>query len=318
MSLQYDPDFRKATEPFFAQQQANPRPPMNDPFVIRSVITPAMELSMAQFPEVLEVTHEVYHITSYDGQPIPVYRIYKRNAKTTPGPAIVHAHGGGTVFGDASMFIKMLSALVNQSGAQVFSVDYRLAPEHPFPTPVEDCYAGLSWLIEHSAEFNIDPKRIGTMGESAGANLATGIALMARDRGLSPPVAKQILIYPMLDDRNTKTYSALTGLSTWSPETNVACWSAYLGSDFGTDRVSPYAAPARAHLEGLPPTYLEVGNLDIFLGETMEYASRLMQANIQVEIHVYPGLPHAFDTFAPFCEPAKRARMNRVQAASTL
>jgi acetyl esterase/lipase len=216
------------------------------------------------------------------------------------------------------MFIKMLSPLVDQSGVQVFSVDYRLAPEHPFPTPVEDCYAGLAWLIEHATEFNIDSKRIGTMGESAGANLATSITLMARDRGLSPPVAKQILVYPMLDDRNTKAHPGLMGLATWSTEANIACWSAYLGPSFGCNRVSQYAAPARANLQGLPPAYLEVGDLDIFIGETMEYASRLMQASVQVELHVYPGLPHAFDVFAPLSEPTKRAQTNRMQAASTI
>jgi acetyl esterase/lipase len=293
---------------------------MNDPLVLRSVVTPAMEGYMAQLPEVPEVAHEVHHITSYDGQSIPVYRIYKKGTESaTPNPAIVHAHGGGTVFGHARMFINTLSALVKQSGVQVFSVDYRLAPEHAFPTPVEDCYAALPWLIEHAVDFNIDPKCIGTMGESAGANLATSITLIARDRGLSPSVAKQILVYPWLDDRNTKTNPALEGLSTWSTEANIACWSAYLGRDFGTDRVSQYAAPARAtNLKDLPPTYLEVGNLDMFLGETMEYASRLAQANVQVEVHVYPGLPHAFDTFAPLCEPTKRAQMNRAQAASTL
>lgn len=171
-------------EPFFAQQKTNPRPPMNDPFIIRSVVTPSMEGCLASLPEVPEVTYEVHHIISYDGQSIPVYRIYKRDAtQTIPGPALVHSHGGGTVFGHASMFIELLSPLVGQSGVQVFSVDYRLAPEHPLPTPAEDCYAGLAWLIEQATEFNIDPKRIGTMGESAGASLATSITLMGRDRG---------------------------------------------------------------------------------------------------------------------------------------
>jgi acetyl esterase/lipase len=320
MSLKMDSEWREAMAPFFAELAANPRPPMTDPLTIRSVVQPSLAKCLEQLPDFPDIEHEIHNITTYDGHSIAIHRFWKKDLdKTTPGPAIVHTHGGGTILGDVAMFRGYLSQQIQQHGIQVFSVEYRLAPEHPFPTPVEDCYAGLVWVNQHTDRFSIDPRRIAVMGESAGGNLAASITLMARDRGLSPPVARQILVYPMLDDRNTAPYPALQNLVTWSTESSIVSWAAYLGAESGSDSVSPYAAPARvASVEGLPPTYIEIGTLDIFRDEVLSFASRIAAANIEVEVHIYPGLPHGYDMFVPVSAAAQRAITDRVRAASAL
>ncbi|KAF3389507.1 Carboxylesterase NlhH [Penicillium rolfsii] len=322
MPLQMDPAWREAMASFFADSAANPPPPMTDALTIRSVVEPSLSKCLAELPNFPDIEHEIHHITSYDGHTIAIHRFWKKippTSTTTSGPAIVHTHGGGTILGNVEIFRGYLSQQIQQHGIQIFSVEYRLAPEYPFPTPVEDCYAGLVWVNQHAPQFSIDPSRIAVMGESAGGNLAAAIALMARDRGLSPPVARQILVYPMLDDRNTAPYPALQDMVMWTTESSIVSWSAYLGADFGSDDVSPYAAPARVtSVEGLPPTYLEIGNLDIFRDEVLSFASRIAAANIEVELHVYPGLPHGYDMFAPVSAAAQRAIADRVRAASTL
>ncbi|KAJ5688736.1 hypothetical protein N7462_003128 [Penicillium macrosclerotiorum] len=319
MPLKMDPEWRKAMEPFFANSAANPRPPITDPLEMRPVVEASLRNCLSVLPEYPDVEQEVHHITSYDGASIPVYRFWKKGDASKLGPAIVHAHGGGNILGDVQMHGTYLAQQIHQHGVQLFSVEFRLAPEHPFPTPVEDCYAALAWVNKHADQFAIDPHRIGVMGESGGGNLAAGMTLMARDRGLSPPVAKQFLIYPMLDDRNTGPCPALKDLLMWTPESSIVVWGTYLGANFGTDHVSQYAAPARAaSVEGLPPTYMELSNLDIFRDEGLKYASRIAAANIEVEIHVYPGLPHGYDIFAPLCAPSQRAISDRVRAVSTL
>lgn len=318
MPLQWDADFHEALKPVLAAQAANPPPPLTDPLVMRSVVNPGLEHLLGLVPEVTGVGHEVHHASASDGYSIPVHRFFKEGVEKTT-PALLHVHGGGTVMGNVDMHVRYLRRFALESSLQIFSVEYRLAPEHPFPTPTEDVYAALRWVSEHATDFSIDPTRIGIMGESAGGNLAAGTALMARDRGLSPPLAKQILAYPMLDDRNIQSYPALEGLLLWTTEQNITAWTAFLGADRGTDRVSEYAAPARAtRVEGLPPTYLEVGSQDIFRDEGLKYASRIAQADIDVEIHVYPNLPHAYDVFAPFSASAKRAVTERINATASL
>ena len=173
-----------------------------------------------------------------------------------------------------------------------------MAPEHPDPTPVTDCYAALRWLADNAATLDISPDRITVMGDSAGGGLAAGVTLMARDRG-GPAIAQQILIYPMLDDRTTTPDPALVPSLTWTYDDNVTGWGALLGG--GPQHVSPYAAPARAQdLTNLPPTFIDVGDLDIFRDEDIAYAQRLIEAGVPTELHLYPGCPHAFEVW-PGC-----------------
>ncbi|KAL4893194.1 Alpha/Beta hydrolase protein [Aspergillus ambiguus] len=317
MPLSYESTFAAAAAEVLAARAGAPAPAVHDVEARRVGITASYAAMFAKLPDAPDVEQSIHPIRSYDGATINVYRFAPKasSASTTPGPAILHTHGGGTIQGTVELFTKMLRLQVQRTGVPVFSVDYRLAPEHAHPTPSEDSYAGLCWLYEHAGEFGVDRSRIATMGESAGGMLAAALALMARDRGLSPPLAKQILIYPMLDDRNTTPIAPLEPLAFWGNDDNITAWTALLGKDIGTERASPYAAPARAtSVEGLPPTYIDTGELDIFRDEDIAYAGRIAAANISVELHVYPGLPHAFEVYAPEAESTKRAVADRDRA----
>ncbi|KAE8348286.1 Alpha/Beta hydrolase protein [Aspergillus coremiiformis] len=320
MPLSYDPEFVKAAGGTLSAFAAAPKPTVHEIEPRQKAMAAFCAAIFEALPESPDVEQTVHKFQSYDGQTITIHRFSIKNpASTAPGPAILHAHGGGMVLFDVDLFTRPLSYQVQRTGVQVFSVNYRLATEKPHPTPVEDCYAGLKWLYEHADEFAVDRNRIATMGESAGGNLAAALALMARDRGLSPPLAKQILIYPMLDDRTTVPNPALEPLALWSTEDNVTGWTALLGQDVGTDKVSPYAAPARAQsVEGLPPTYVDVGELDIRRDEGIAYAARIAAANISLDFHVYPGVPHGFEVYGSSAEVSQRAFANRFKAITTL
>lgn len=188
-----------------------------------------------------------------------------------------------------------------ENNAVVVSVEYRLAPEHPFPAGIEDCYSGLKWVSEHAAELGIDAEKIIIAGPSAGAGLSAGTALLARDRG-GPKLLAQCLIYPMLDDRNesVSTHQYKAPLGTWSREMNLLAWKLYLGDKAGTDDVSIYAAPGRAdNLSGLPQTFIDVGSAELFRDECVAYASKLWAAGVQCELYVVPGALHGYDGLAP-------------------
>lgn len=167
----------------------------------------------------------------------------------------------------------------------------------------------------HAKELGVDPTRIGVAGLSAGGGLAAGVALLARDRGLHPPIAKQILLCPMLDDRNTRTDEALLPLVTWSWDDNWTGWNALLAGVQGSSSVFQYAAPSRAEsLQNLPPAYIDVGSLDIFLEENKVYADRLKEAGVNVEYHMYNGVPHGFEFRAEGTEVLSRTLSNRHKA----
>ena len=232
-------------------------------------------------------------------------RVHREKAATGLLPAIYWMHGGGLVLGsyllDDPRFDRWCPAL-NCVGA---SVEYALAPESQYPGPLEDCYAGLSWLHANAASLGIDKNRIGIGGSSAGAGLAAALSLLARDRG-ELSIAFQALIYPMLDDRQT-TVSSQWPDPIWSPQANKFGWASYLG-DLSGEAVPAYAAAARAtDLGGLPPTFISVGALDVFSDEDIEYATRLRHAGVAVELHVYPGAPHGFDSVVPGTAIAQRA-----------
>ncbi len=230
-------------------------------------------------------------------------------------PALLHLHGGGYVHGAAADRDAEHLALAAELGCVIASVDYRLAPESPHPGPVEDAYAALRWLHDEADLLGVDRTRIAVGGESAGGGLAAGLALLARDRG-EVRLVFQHLVYPMLDDRTAVAAdrSPVAGEFVWTPQQNRFGWTALLGREPGGPGVSPYAAPARAEdLSGLPPAFISVGALDLFLEEDMEYARRLVRAGVPCELHVFPGAYHGFDRV-----PAARAAMvarNRSRAA---
>jgi acetyl esterase/lipase len=233
------------------------------------------------------------------GDPDVTVRVYRPPARQDGRPCIYWIHGGGYILGSALVDDPRLERWSDEFGCVVVSVDYRLAPEHPFPAPLDDCYAGLAWTTSAAVELGIDPARIVIGGASAGGGLAAALALLARDRAEITP-AFQLLIYPMIDDRAPHPSSGISGAPIWSPAANKLGWTAYLGRQPGSDDVPAYAAAARASdLRGLPPAFIAVGTLDVFRDEDIAYASRLLAAGVPTELHVYPGAPHGFDSLLP-------------------
>ena len=230
------------------------------------------------------------------GAPDILLHVYRPREAARPLPCIYHIHGGGYVAGKASDLEPVHRPLAASLGCAIVSVDYRLAPETPFPGPLEDCYAGLAWTFGEAEALGLDTARIGVMGESAGGGLAAALALLARDRG-EYRLAFQHLIYPMIDDRTcTNEPHPFAGEFLWHAHNNRFGWTSLLGQAPGGEGVPPYAAPARAtDLAGLPPAFISTGALDLFLEEDMDYARRLLRAGVPTELHVYPGAFHAFD-----------------------
>jgi acetyl esterase/lipase len=263
---------------------------------------------------------ERHSVTAGDGTMLEA-SWYHRPATEQPGSAALYLHGGGMIFGlehIGKMYDVAVRDYVATSGVPMLVVDYRVAPEHPHPTPVEDCYAALVWIAENAPTLGVDPNRIAVMGDSAGGGLAAGVCLLARDRG-GPEIAQQLLIYPMLDDRATTADPQLLPFLTWTYDDNTTGWGALLGDSAGTDAVSAYAAPARADdLTGLPDTYLDVGDLDIFRDEDISYARRLSDAGVPTELHLHPGCPHAFEALAHGADVSQRAINDRVRRLRTL
>lgn len=234
-----------------------------------------------------------------DGAPDLTVMVMRPAAGEGPWPGIYHTHAGGMVMGDRRTGTAEIAEWVERLGVVVVSVEYRLAPEHPHPAPAEDSYAGLVWTAEHAAELGIDPDRLIVAGASAGGGLAAALALMARDRG-GPAISHQLLMCAMLDDRGrTASSHELVGEGIWDAATNEVAWRMFLGEACGGPDVSPYAAPARAtDLTGLPPAFVDVGSVETFRDEDIEYAGRLSAAGVSVELHVWPGGFHCFDMVA--------------------
>ena len=250
----------------------------------------------ATLNQVAALSVREHFIPGPEGTPDVRVLVYRPEAVEGPLPALLWMHGGGYIMGSVDGENSTVKSIVAAVGCAVVSVDYRLAPETPYPGPLEDCYTALKWLATHTNELGIDPQRIAVGGSSAGAGLAAALALLARDRG-KIPLAFQILLAPMLDDRTCtlETPHPYTGEFIWTAEDNCFGWTSLLGHAPGGPDVSPYAAAARAeHLEGLPATFLHVGALDLFLEEDLEYARRLMRAGVPTELHVYPGVYHGF------------------------
>jgi acetyl esterase/lipase len=242
---------------------------------------------------------------SIDGHDLPI-RVYRPAEASQAAAAMLFLHGGGFILGDLDHDHVACLQLATATGCVVVSVDYRLAPEEPFPAAVADCYTTLAWTWGHADELGIDGRRLAVGGSSAGGGLAAAVALMARDRG-GPPLTFQLLIYPMLDDRmESASMREFAECDGWNASVTAQCWHHYLG-DLGT-RGSPYAAPARAmDLTGLPGAYVLVAELDPLRDEDLAYAQRLMHAGVPTELHCFPDVPHGFDIRAPDAVVSRQA-----------
>ncbi|GIE48999.1 esterase [Amorphoplanes nipponensis] len=264
-----------------------------------------------EVPENPNVTNEDRTVPGPPGEPDITVRIYRPRDATGARPGIYFIHGGGMIMGDVAGEDPTATLLCDEVGAVVVSVEYRLAPEHPHPAPVEDCYAGLVWTAAHAAELGIDPDRLALYGGSAGGGLAIATALIARDRG-GPALRFMMPIYPMIDDRNeTASSHEITDIGIWDRAGNIEAWDWYLGGK----EADQYAAPARAEdLTGLPPAFIDVGAVDLFRDEDIAFAQRLMAAGVPTELHVHPGSYHAAETFAAEAALSRRTWALRTDA----
>lgn len=274
-----------------------------------------MSLAAARAPDESLVSRREHSVRGEGIRPDITVRSYRPVSSPGRLPGILYLHGGGLVMGSVAADDGFAASLALDVNAVVVSVEYGLAPENAGTGPVEDCYAALCWLAASADDVGADGERLGLFGASAGGGLACGVALLAHDRG-GPALRHQTLLYPMLDDRNTSPSShSIRDLGIWDRAANVEAWGYLLGDRAGGPDVSPYAAPARAtDLTGLPPTYLDVGDLDLFLEEDLDLVRQLAVAQVPVELHVHPGAYHGFDQLAPRSTAARVARHNRVSA----
>ncbi|MEN0023469.1 MAG: alpha/beta hydrolase [Microbacterium sp.] len=238
-------------------------------------------------------------IPGHDGDDI-VVTVIAKDGRTGTGPGFFHTHGGGMIIGNRWLGVVGFLDWAERFNGVIVTVEYRLAPEFPDPYPVEDCYAALQWTAEHADDLRIDTSRLLIGGGSAGGGLAAGTALLARDRR-GPALVGQLLIYPMLDDRDESVSTRqIDGIGVWDRGSNITGWTALLGDRKGTDDVSIYAAPARAtDLSGLPPAFIDCGSAEVFRDEDVAYATTLWASGVQAELHVWAGGFHGFDMFAP-------------------
>jgi acetyl esterase/lipase len=298
-----DPELRGAVEMMMKQ------PPMSfdDLPAARVASNQMMAATKNLMPTNPGIITEDKTIPGPQGAPDITIRIYRPEKRSGLLPALLWIHGGGYMLGTLDQEDIIATQFAQAGDCVTISVDYRLAPENTFPDPLEDCYAALKWLAGNTKELGVDRSRIAIGGGSAGGGLAAGLALLARDRA-EIKVIFQLLVYPMINDCNVTPASAnLPDAILWTRAANLKGWGSYLGCEPGSAGISCYAAASRAiNLEGLPPAFITVGDLDLFAQENIEYASRLIKAGVSTELHVYPGGCHAFDMLVPGADISKR------------
>jgi acetyl esterase/lipase len=262
-----------------------------------------------------------FHTQTSDGHNLLLRWYTKSGAKASePSSALVYSHGGGYISCNIDNYDTIIKGYVSRTGVPLLAPEYRLVPEVKNPTPVTDVYAGLQYLHSHAGELGVDTNRIGIMGDSAGGGITASLAHYVKSKG-GPAVKKQILIYPMLDDKNLSASTDLAPYCVWSVDDNITGWSAALDGKpasgpetcntkdhVSDENISPMQAAGRMTVEdakGLPPTYIDTGELDLFRDEDLEYAKKLGQAGISCETHVFPGVPHCFELFAPQARVSK-------------
>ncbi len=288
-----------------------PKMDLADPVAARRAFEEIIAAIAFDIPGIESLAIEDRMVPGWEGDPEVSVRIY-RPAQSSAGtrvPGILMIHGGGFVIGSVEAEHGGAAAMALGAGAVVVSVDYRLAPEHPYPAGLHDCYAALSYLHQEADALGVDPARVALSGASAGGGLAAATALLARDRG-GPAVCFQLLQIPELDDRlQTASMQTFVDSPLWSRPLAVQSWQAYLGPLYGADDVPAYAAPARAtDLSGLPPAYVSTAENDPLRDEGITYGQRLLQAGVSVELHQFPGTFHgsALVTTAAVSKRAQR------------
>ena len=302
-----------------------PRPPYNEVVAAAVALMPPNPLTPEQIvpnrsirfitadllTQMFDVTRRVVPCPGYEGVEISC-DVFRRPDDDKVGPGYIWIHGGGMVGGEAISGLLDTAPYLREHGGTVVSIEYRLAPEHPAPIPVEDCYAATVWAIENAAELGFDPDRVILGGGSAGGGLAAGVMLLLRDRQ-GPKVGGVLLHCPMLDDRNNSVAVQQFDLSSgWCGQSNEVGWTALLGDSRGTDDVSPYDAPARATWLGdLPPVHIAVGSCDPFRDENVTFASGIWRDGGDCELYVAPGGHHGYEALARTSTIAETTQASR-------
>lgn len=314
----FDPEIVALFEAAAATATAEPAmtaPERGDVRGLREMINNG--LGVIPRPPATNVEVTSYTAETSDGSSLELRWYTCRDDDATGRPAVVYFHGGGRIAGKVEHYDGVVQHYVAETGTPMLQVEYRLAPEHPGSAAQEDGLAAITWLVDNARELRVDADRIGVMGDSGGGGVAAGTAILARDHDIH--VAKQILIYPMLDDRNTRPDPHLEGLVTWTHETNWTGWHAVLGDTIGTEGVSPVAAPGRlTNFSGLPSAYIEVGDLDIFRDESMAFAQGLFAAGVPCELHINAGVIHGHDLMSFELGASLRSHAARCRAIKTL
>ncbi len=319
MALAFDPELAQSAARLLAALQDAAPVPVGDWRTRRALVTSLMQRLAARLPEHPDIHRVPRRITATDGTALEaVWFSGPADTAAPPRPAVVYLHGGGMILGSVELYERLLAGYVAASGTPILAVDYRLAPEHPSPVPLEDAYSTLRHLHKHATELGVDARRIGVMGDSAGGGLAAGVALLSRERS-GPSIAKLILIYPMLDDRNLTPDPDLAPFAFWTYDDNATGWNAYLAGRAGGSSVKVSEAPGRCDdFAGLPPAYIEVGELDIFRDEAVRFAQALAATGTSTELRVVPGVPHTFDWIAPSIRASSLALAARTAAMASI
>lgn len=307
---QLDFDIEQELTAFLAKHPPRQIPEKGDWQTLREISNDFYNNLNRYIPEHEDVQTQIYTCVSFDGTEIALRWYAKTNGNL--GPAVVYVHGGGRIAGSITLYDPIVANFVHLSGVPFLAVEYRIPPEGKDEILAEDAFAAILWLKENAATLGVTAHRIAIMGDSGGGGIAASATILARDRGIH--LAKQILLYPMLDDRNIVPDDKLLPFAVWNYENNYTGWRATMSQEPGSNNVSAIISPARLdNFSGLAPAYIIIGFLDIFRDEAIAFAQQLMKAGVPTELHVHPGAPHAFDFLAPGSAVAKRAITDHIR-----
>jgi acetyl esterase/lipase len=317
VNLQMDPEFASMVQMLFRTRMADKQPAPGD-WQTKRIAADRFFITISQALTIPRpVVAEDRWIPGYRGSPVRI-RLYRPEAGTERRSLVIYLHGGGMFCCSIDTHDRLVRHYCAKTRSAFLAVDFRFAPEHPYPASVEDVFAALAWAAEHAGELGTDPGMIALAGDSAGGGMAAAVSLMTRDRR-GPQVALQMLLYPMLDDRNTVPDPELEPFVAWAYDDNALGWSLLLGDRAGGPDVPAWASPAReTDYKGLAPAYLEVGTLDIFRDETLRYAANLLAAGVPTKLHLRDGVTHGFDMLAPQAAISQQAFEDRYRAIINL
>jgi len=316
VSYQLDAEISRSLNDFFNRLGPVDQVPPGDSQQMKKTGNKIYVAMKDQLPAFAEVKREDHEMKAGDGSSIRL-RWYSTQAEAEKGPAVVFIHGGGRMYGSVDLYDHTVAGYVHYSNVPFLSVEYGLTPDTYGKAQAEQALDAVLWLKENAAQFGVDVNRIAIMGDSGGGGIAAGAAILARDRNIF--LAKQILIYPMIDYRNTVIDESLEALATVKYQVLATCWNAIMGPGQLSDYDLMVTSPSYLdNFKGLAPAYIAVGDLDYFRNENLDYARKLAAATVPLEFHLYPGAPHGFEIFTPDTALAQHAVADHVRAIQSV